>query len=83
MSVRFFPFGALAGGTPVTAARLENARGTSVTVLNYGTTVQSLVVSDRNGAPIDVVLGYDTVYSSAALAAMTTTMSSLAPAQRS
>ena len=61
MSVRFFPFGALAGGTPVTAAQLENARGTSVTVLDYGATIQSLIVPGKNSAAVDVVLGYDTV----------------------
>ena len=60
MSVNLFSFGALADGTPVTAARLKNSHGTSVTVLDYGATIQSLVVPDKGGAPIDVVLGYDT-----------------------
>lgn len=60
MSVVFSSFGALPDGTPVTAARLENARGCSVTVLDYGATIQSLLVPDRTGRRVDVVLGYDT-----------------------
>ena len=54
-------FGTLSDGRPVTAARLTNTRGMSVTVLDYGATIQSLVVPDRCGRPVDVVLGYDTV----------------------
>lgn len=60
MSPVFSPFGVLPDGTPVTAARLENARGCSVTILDFGATVQSLLVPNRRGQPIDVVLGYDT-----------------------
>lgn len=60
MAVIFSPFGVLPDGTPVTAARLQNARGCSVTVLDYGAAVQSLIVPDRRGQPVDVVLGYDT-----------------------
>lgn len=60
MAAVFFSFGTLSDGTPVTAARLENARGCSVTVLDYGATVQSLTVPDRTGRTVDVVLGYDT-----------------------
>lgn len=59
MSAVFSSFGALPDGTPVTAARLENVRGCSVTVLDYGATVQSLLVPDRMGRLVDVVLGYD------------------------
>ena len=60
MSVTFTPFGKLDDGTVVTAARLENAAGASVTVLDYGATIQSVIVPDKNGKPVDVVLGYDT-----------------------
>ncbi len=31
-----------------------------MTVLDYGCTIQALSVPDKNGAPVDVVLGYDT-----------------------
>ena len=59
MSAVFSPFGALPDGTPVTAARLDNASGCSVTVLDYGATIQSLTVPNQAGLPVDVVLGYD------------------------
>ena len=60
MTVVSFPFGSLGDGTLVTAYRLENAAGASVTLLDYGATVQSLCVPDRDGKNVDVVLGYDT-----------------------
>ena len=59
MSVTTFPFGSLADGAAVTAARIQNAAGASVTVLDYGATVQSICVPDRNRRLVDVVLGYD------------------------
>ena len=55
-----FSFGTLSDGRAVTAARLENAAGASLTVIDYGAAIQSLRVPDRNGEPVDVVLGYDT-----------------------
>lgn len=60
MKHTLFPFGTLSDGTEVTAARLETAAGASLTVLDYGATVQSLRVPDRDGRLVDVVLGYDT-----------------------
>ena len=59
MRVTTFPFGALSDGREVTAARLETTAGASVTVLDYGASVQALCVPDRDGALRDVVLGYD------------------------
>ena len=53
------PFGTLRDGTPVAAWRLEKA-GLTLTVLDYGAAIQSLLVPDRDGKPVDVVLGYDT-----------------------
>ena len=60
MNTQVFKFGTLSTVEPVTAARLTNAQGMSVVVLDYGATIQSLLVPDRNGNPVDVVLGYDT-----------------------
>ena len=60
MAVEFFPFGCLRDGRQVTAAKLKNRSGASVTVLDYGATVQSLCVPAKDGRPVDVVLGYDT-----------------------
>lgn len=55
------PFGTLADGTAVTCWTLTNDRGMTVQVLDYGATIRSLVVPDRTGRPVDVVLGYDTL----------------------
>ena len=60
MSPRFFSFGTLSDGTEVTAGRLENTAGASLTVLDYGATIQSICVPDREGNLTDVVLGYET-----------------------
>ncbi len=60
MKAETFSFGSLSDGTAVTAARLENSRGASLTVLNYGAAIQSLRMPDKNGRLVDVVLGYDT-----------------------
>ena len=54
-------FGTLPDGTPVTRYRLENSKRAYVDILDYGATVQSIVMPDRYGMPIDVVLGYDTL----------------------
>ncbi len=40
---------------------LQNSSGASLTVLDYGATIQKLCVPDRGGSFVDVVLGYDTV----------------------
>ena len=60
MAVEFLDFGKLSDGRSVSAARLTNGSGASMTVMDYGATVQSLCIPDRDGKPIDVVLGYDT-----------------------
>ena len=49
------------GGENVYAYRLTNSGGYSVTILNYGGIIQSLIVPDRDGNPGDVVCGFDTV----------------------
>lgn len=53
------PFGKATTGETVTAYSMTNGSGMCVTVLDYGGTVQSIVVPDRNGDPVDVALGYD------------------------
>ncbi len=54
-------FGAARDGTAVGAWRLDNGRGMSAVVLEYGGTLQSLRVPDRSGETRDVVLGFDTL----------------------
>ncbi len=55
-----FAFGALSDGRPVTAYRMTTDSGSEAVVLDYGCTLQSLRVPDRDGKLVDVVLGYDT-----------------------
>jgi aldose 1-epimerase len=40
---------------------LSNEKGLSMKVTNLGGRVMSLVVPDKNGSPVDVVLGYDSL----------------------
>lgn len=53
------PFGSTKEGRAVARWTMENDAGMTVRVLDYGCTIQSVVVPDRNGDPVDVVLGYD------------------------
>lgn len=55
------PFGTLPNGHAVERLRLHGAGGFTVSVLNYGATVQELRVPDRAGRLADVVLGHDTL----------------------
>lgn len=50
------PFGFTRDGRAVTRYTLENSGGMTVRVLDYGCVIQSLVVPDREGNPVDVVL---------------------------
>ena len=59
MAVEFYEFGKLSDGRSVSAAKLTNRAGASLTVLDYGATIQSLFIPDRDGKLVDVVLGYD------------------------
>ena len=52
-------FGKLSDGTVVKAYRLENEKTASLTIIDFGATIQSLCVPDREGVLRDVVLGYD------------------------
>ncbi len=56
-------FGRTKEGQKVTAFTLSNSNGMSVRILDFGGTIQSLIVPDREGVPTDVVLGYDDVAS--------------------
>lgn len=54
------PFGS-ANNTPVTLYTFQNAKGCEVSVTDYGGTVVSIKVPDREGRFDDVVLGYDSL----------------------
>jgi len=54
------PFGVMPDGTPV--ERLTLRRGeVSCEIITYGGAVRSLAVPDRDGRPVDVALGFDTL----------------------
>ncbi|MBR1659709.1 MAG: galactose mutarotase [Oscillospiraceae bacterium] len=59
MKTERFSFGTLSDGTEVSALRIENGAGASLTVLDYGATIQSLHIPNWDGGLTDVVLGYD------------------------
>lgn len=53
-------FGVTKAGFEASAYTISNDRGIAVTVLDYGATLQSVVLTHK-GEPVDVVLGYDTI----------------------
>lgn len=61
MSVTKSLFGVLPGGEDVFCYTIENSAGASASFLTYGATWRSMVVPNRSGAPVDVVLGFDTL----------------------
>ncbi len=61
MEIKKTIFGTTAAGDTVTAYQMINSVGASVTILDYGATIQSLQMPNRHGILTDVVLGYDTV----------------------
>jgi aldose 1-epimerase len=54
------PFGT-ASDKPVKIYTLTNQEGNSARITNYGAIVQSLILKDGTGSPVDVVLGYDSL----------------------
>lgn len=61
MTITNRPFGTLDDGTAVTLWQLTNERGLTAEVLDYGVTIRSVLVPDKQGKLVDVVLGYDTL----------------------
>ncbi|MGN1014176.1 MAG: aldose epimerase family protein [Butyricicoccus sp.] len=61
MPITATPFGSTRTGEAVTLFTLTNDCGMMVKVLDWGCTVQSIVVPDKDGNPVDVALGYDTI----------------------
>jgi aldose 1-epimerase len=59
VSVTEQPYGKTQDGTAVKLYTLRNAQGSMATITNYGGTMTSLKMPDRNGKQGDVVLGYD------------------------
>lgn len=51
-------YGCLSDGRQTNLYQLNNHNGMQVSVLDYGAKLVSVVVPDKNGQPVDVVLGY-------------------------
>jgi len=54
-------FGKTKDGINVYAFNLKNTQGNYITILDYGATVQSIVIKDASGTDRDICLGYNTV----------------------
>ena len=54
-------FGTDKQGAPVTVYTLENKQGMQVRITDYGATLVSVLVPDRDGVKRDVLLGFDNV----------------------
>ena len=52
-------FGTTPDGVAIEAVTLKAGHGVSARIINYGATLQALLLPDREGRSADVVLGYD------------------------
>ena len=59
LGVRQSAFGTTPDGQQVTKFTLTNSHGLEMSVINYGCTITSLKVPDRNGVMDNIVLGFD------------------------
>lgn len=55
------PFGKTQDGTETQLYTLTNAHGLQVSITNYGGTITSLLVPDKDGKPGEIVLGFNSV----------------------
>ena len=62
-TIRSKDFGHISSGQSVTAFEMCNKDGMTVNILDFGATIQNMIVPDRDGKPVDVVLGYDDIES--------------------
>ena len=61
MSVSVSEFGRLPSGEAVSLYTITKPSGASAALLDYGATWQKMLVPNRSGELVDVVLGYDTI----------------------
>lgn len=52
-------FGRISSGEEATLFTITNANGVSMSVTDYGANLVSLLVPDKNGKPVDILLGYE------------------------
>ncbi|MCU1243750.1 MAG: Aldose 1-epimerase [Candidatus Acidoferrum typicum] len=60
-TIRKQSFGKTSSGEPIDLYSLSNKKGMEVSITNFGATVVTLRVPDRDGKPADIVLGFDTL----------------------
>lgn len=61
MAITIQPFGTDDKGHRIDCYTMTNAHGCSVSIINYGATIQSIKVPDKNGNIQNVVLGFDNI----------------------
>jgi len=61
MGITKFSFGKTTDGREVTCFKITSKDGMSAEILDYGATIRSITVPDKNGNMVDVLLGYDTI----------------------
>lgn len=61
MSISTKPFGTAPSGEAVTLYTMTNRSGASVSIIDYGAIVTSIIVPDRDGKLADVALGFDSM----------------------
>ena len=61
MNIEQAVFGKTPDGETVNIYTLKNANGVVVKLIDYGAAIQSLKVPDKNGKPLEMQLGYDTL----------------------
>lgn len=54
-------FGRLKSGEEVKKYTLVNANSFEVSVISFGASIQSVVLKDKNGKPLNVALGFDSI----------------------
>ena len=59
MSVNTRPFGKTADGKEITEYVIRNKSGMEARLIDYGAVLTALLVPDRDGKPVDVVLGFE------------------------
>ena len=61
MSIATKPFGQTPDGRAVTQYTLTNHNGASISVIDWGAILTSIIVPDKDGHMADVALGFDSM----------------------
>lgn len=61
MDIKVSQFGSLPDGRIINSYQLENDKGISIRIINYGGIITHIFTPDKNGKSDDIVLGFDTL----------------------